>query len=108
MHGMAGPEMNGPEERALPPEYPDLAVVGWLRSEDIEFADMHIRLTITPGDRLVQLWELLDGHPVHWLGNAFRIDAEPPAIRLNHSYESRFNRHQREALARTCAKFWKS
>jgi hypothetical protein len=108
MHGMAGPDMNGPEERALPAGYPDLAVVGWLRSEDIESAGIHIRLTVTPGEKIVQMWELVEGHPVRWLGNVFRVDAEPPALYLNHSYESRLTRPQRDALARTGAKFWKS
>lgn len=108
MHGMAGPDMNGPDEPALPAGYPDLAVVGWLRSEEIEFAGFHIRLTVTPGDKIVQLWEMADGHPVHWLGNVFRVESEPPALKLNYRYEPRFGRSQRDALARTGAKFWKT
>jgi hypothetical protein len=99
--------MNG-SETSLPSGYPDPETVGWLRAEDIEFLDFHIRMTITPGDRIVQLWELEEGRPVRWIGNVFRIDSEPPWLRLTHQYERRFNRSQRESLARLGAKFWKS
>ena len=75
--------------------------------EDFEFAGLHIRMTITPGERIVQLWELIDGHPVRWLGNVFRIDSEPPVLKLNYRYETVFSRMQRDVLARTGAKFWK-
>ncbi|HEX2143334.1 MAG TPA: hypothetical protein VHG10_02380 [Glycomyces sp.] len=98
--------MSGPNEPTLPGGYPDPAV-GWARMEDLEFADFHIRMTITPGERIVQLWELADGHPVHWFGNVFRIDSEPPVLKVNYRYESRLSRAQRDLLARTGAKFWK-
>lgn len=107
MHGMAGPEMSGTDEAPLPGGYPDPAVVGWARIDDLEIADLHIRMTITPGERIVQLWELVDGHPVCWLGNVFRIDSEPPVLYLNYRFESHLSRAQRDVLARTGAKFWK-
>lgn len=107
MDGMAGPDMSGTDEPSLPGGYPDPAVIGWVRTEDLEFAGLHVRMTITPGERLVQLWELADGHPVRWLGNVFRIDAEPPVLRLNYPYEAKFSRSRRDALARAGAKFWK-
>jgi len=100
--------MDGPDERPLPGGYPDPAAVGWLRAEDSEFAGLHMRMTITPGENLVQLWELDDGHPVRWIGNVFRVNSEPPALYLNYSYESRISRAQRDILARDGAKFWKS
>ena len=107
MDEMAGPDMSGTESPSLPDGYPDPAVTGWARVEDLEFAGFHIRMTITPGERLVQLWELVDGHPVRWLGLVFRVDSEPPVLRLNYPFERRFSRSQREILARTGAKFWK-
>ncbi|MCD0442901.1 hypothetical protein LO763_04585 [Glycomyces sp. A-F 0318] len=100
--------MNGPDEPALPAKYPDPAVVGWIRSEEIEFEGLHIRLTVTPGEKIVQLWELVDGHPVRWLGNVFRVESEPPALSLNHRYQSRIKHSRRDALARAGVKFWKS
>lgn len=108
MHGMAGPEMSGTDERPLPSGYPDAAVVGWVRAEDSEFAGIPIRMTVSPGDRIVQVWETDDGHPILWLGNIFRVDSEPPGLYLNHRYDRRLNRVQRDALARAGAKFWKS
>jgi hypothetical protein len=107
MHGMAGPDMSGPDDASLPGGYPDPEVVGWARIEDLEFEGFHIRMTITPGERIVQLWELVDGHPVRWFGNVFRIDSEPPVLYVNYRYESRLNRAQRDVLARAGAKFWK-
>lgn len=106
MHGMAGPDMSGNDEPSLPGGYPDPAV-DWARTEDVELAGFHIRMTITPGDRIVQLWELVDGHPVRWFGNIFRIDAEPPVLYPNYRYEKQLSRAQRDVLARTGAKFWK-
>jgi hypothetical protein len=103
---MAGPDMSGTEPTSLPDGYPDPAVT-WARTEDLEFVGLHIRMTITPGERLVQLWELVDGHPVRWLGLVYRIDAEPPGLRLNYPFEPHFSRAQRDVLARTGAKFWK-
>ncbi|THV25962.1 hypothetical protein [Glycomyces paridis] len=100
--------MSGSDTPPLPGGYPDPAVVGWIRSDDIEFAGFHIRLTITPGSRIVELWITEDGHPVVWLGNAHRVDSEPPGLHVNHSYSKQFNRAQRDALAREAAKFWKS
>jgi hypothetical protein len=107
MHGMAGPDMSGPDEAPLPEGYPDPAVIGWSRTEDLEFAGLHIRMTITPGERIVQLWELVDGRPVHWFGNVFRVDSEPPQLRVYYPYEKRLGRAQRDVLARAGAKFWK-
>lgn len=107
MHGMAGPGMYVPET-PLPSGYPDPEAVGWLRAEEIEFLDLHIRMTVTPGERIVQLWELSAGHPVRWIGNVFRIDSEPPGLYLNYKYERTFSRSQRDSLARLGAKFWKS
>ncbi|MCD0445896.1 hypothetical protein LO763_19995 [Glycomyces sp. A-F 0318] len=106
-HETATPDMSDPEERALPATYPDPAIIGWIRSEDIEAADIHLRMTITPGDKLVQLWELDGDHPVRWLGNVFRIDAELPVVRLHYRYASRFDRAQHERIARAAARFWK-
>jgi hypothetical protein len=107
MQGMAGPDMSGRDEVSLPDGYPDPEVVGWARTEDLEFAGLHMRMTITPGDRIVQLWELVDGHPVRWLGNVFRVESEPPVLKLNYRYETQLNRAQRDVVARTGAKFWK-
>ncbi|MEU6860605.1 hypothetical protein AB0B28_17245 [Glycomyces sp. NPDC046736] len=100
--------MNASEAPQPPSGYPDASVVGWVRTEDVESAGLHIRMTIAPADRIVQLWELEDGHPVLWLGNAFRIESEPPGLYLNHRYEARLSRGQRDLLARAAAKFWKS
>ncbi|GAA2310174.1 hypothetical protein GCM10009853_079560 [Glycomyces scopariae] len=99
--------MNGPDN-PLPSGYPDPEAVGWLRTDEIEFLELHIRMTITPGERIVQLWQLADGHPVSWIGNVFRIDSEPPGLYLNHKFETTLNRPQRDSLARLAAKFWKS
>jgi hypothetical protein len=107
MHEMAGPDMSGIEAPSLPDGYPDPAVVGRARTEDLEFAGLHIRMTIAPGERLVRLWELVDGHPVRWLGIVFRVDSEPPVLRLGHPFESRVSRPRRDDLARIGAKFWK-
>ncbi|MDN3242688.1 hypothetical protein [Glycomyces tritici] len=100
--------MSEHDEVSLPDGYPDPEVVGWARTEELEFAGLHMRMTITPGDRIVQLWELVDGHPVRWLGNVFRVESEPPVLKLNYRYEAHFSRAQRDVLARTGAKFWKS
>ena len=108
MHGTAGPEMNGPDEPTLPHGYPDASAGIWIRYEDIEFAGAPIRFTVNHGDRIVQIWEMVDGHPVRWVGNVFRVEAEPPALYLNHSYEVRLSRTQRDELARSGVKFFKS
>ncbi|SDD06001.1 hypothetical protein [Glycomyces harbinensis] len=100
--------MDGPDETAMPSGYPDPAVLGWVRSEDIESAGIHIRFTVNPGDKIVQMWELVDGRPARWLGNVYRVDAPIPSLYLNYHYEKRFKRLQREALALAGAKFWKS
>ncbi|MEU6250766.1 hypothetical protein [Glycomyces sp. NPDC047010] len=99
--------MSGPEH-PMPSGYPDPETVGWLRTEEIEFLELHIRMTITPGERIVQLWELKGDRPVSWIGNVFRIDSEPPGLYLNHKHEKGLSRPQRDALARIAAKFWKS
>jgi hypothetical protein len=104
---MAGPDMSGIDERPLPGGYPDPEEFGWARIEDLEFAGLHIRMTITPGERIVQLWELEEDHPVRWLGNVFRVESEPPVLYVNYRYEKHLSRAQRDALARTGAKFWK-
>lgn len=104
---MAGPEMSGHDEGPLPDGYPDPEAAGWARYEDIEFAGLHIRMTITPGDRIVQLWELVDDRPVRWMGNVFRVESEPPVLKLNFRFESHFDRAQRDGLARVGVKFWK-
>ena len=99
--------MNGPEA-ALPSGYPDSETIG-LRTKEIEFEGLHIRMTMTPAVSIVQLWELADGHPVRWIGNAFRFDSKlPPCLYLAHRYEPVFARAQREDLARLAAKYWKS
>ncbi|GAA2305107.1 hypothetical protein GCM10009853_072720 [Glycomyces scopariae] len=100
--------MTGPDERTPPPGYPDLDEIGWLRSEEIQYLGLQIRMTVTPGERVVQLWELEEGHPVSWIGNVFRIDAQPPCLYLNYRYERLFTRTQREPLAQLGARFWKS
>ncbi|MFG3342205.1 hypothetical protein [Glycomyces sp. NPDC048151] len=64
-------------------------------------------MTITPGDRIVQLWELVDDHPVRWLGNVFRVESEPPVLYLNFRFGTQIGYAQRDALARAGAKFWK-
>lgn len=103
---MTGPQPH--DDRSLPAGYPDLEKVGWIRESDIEFAGLALRLTINPGERTVQVWELEEGHPIQWLGNAFRLDSEPPGLYLNYKYEQRLTRPQRDALAHLAAKFWKS
>ncbi|MEU6246085.1 hypothetical protein [Glycomyces sp. NPDC047010] len=100
--------MTGPNEHPLPVGYPDLDAIGWLRVEEIDYLGLAIRMTVTPGERTVQLWELEGGRPVEWIGNVFRIDAEPPCLHLNYKYERILTRAQREPLARLGAKFWKS
>ncbi len=106
MHGLAGPPMSRPTEHELPSGYPDAA--DWVRAEDIEFGGLPIRMTVAPGERIVELWELREGRPVQWLGNVFRVDAEPPCVYLNHTYERRLHPNDRAALARRGARFWKS
>lgn len=108
MHGLAGPEMSRPTGPELPSGYPDPANASWVRTEDIEFDGLSIRMTVAPGERIVELWELEDGHPRQWFGHVFRVDAEPPNIRLNYAYERRFDRTDRIELAHLGAKFWKS
>lgn len=98
--------MNGPDT-PLPSGYPDSETIG-LRIEEIEFEGLRIRMTMTHGIRIIQLWELEDGHPVGWIGNVFRIDSEPPCIYLGHRYEAVLARPERHALARLTAKYWKS
>lgn len=100
--------MSGSDEAPLPKSYPDPDQVGWIREEDLELDGLHIRMTITPGDRIVQLWELGPEGPVRWMGNVFRIDAEPPAIYLNYAFEKAMKRARREALVLEAAKFWKT
>jgi hypothetical protein len=100
------PGLNGPET-ALPSGYPDSETIG-LRTREIEFDGLHIRMTMTHSVRIVQLWELVDGRPASWIGNVFRLDSElPPCIYLAHRYESVLDRSQRDALARLAAKHWK-
>jgi hypothetical protein len=99
--------MDGPDKPPLPQGYPDPDTVGWARTDDLEVHDLHIRMTITPGERIVQLWDLQDGHPVRWFGNAFRLESEPPVLYLNYRYDPLLTRSQRDQLARTAAKFWK-
>jgi hypothetical protein len=99
--------LNGPET-ALPSGYPDSETIG-LRTKEIEFEGLHIRMTMTPAVRIVQLWELAGGHPVRWIGNVFRLDSKlPPCLYLAHRYESVFGRDRREALAGLAARYWKS
>lgn len=94
--------------RPLPDKYPDEAKVGPFRRKDIEYLALPVRMTITPGEVNVALWELNDGHPVQWIGVVFRIDAEPPGIYLNFKYTQRFTWPQRDELARLAAEFWMS
>jgi hypothetical protein len=98
--------LNG-SETALPSGYPDYDTVG-LRVKETEFHGLHIRMTMTRSIRIVQLWELVDGQPVRWIGNVFRLDSEPPCLYLAHRYESVLARPERDALARIAAKVWKS
>ncbi|MDA1358367.1 hypothetical protein O1R50_01970 [Glycomyces luteolus] len=97
--------MNGPDNPPLS-GYPDAETIG-LRIEEIEFEGLHIRMTMTRAIRIVQLWEMVDGQPVGWIGNVFRIDSEPPCIYLGHRYEAVLARPERHALARLAAKRWK-
>jgi hypothetical protein len=106
MHGLAGPPMSRPTGHELPKGYP--AAPEWVRTEDLEFGGRSIRMTVTPGDRIVELWELSEGRPVQWLGNVFRVDSEPPCVYLNHTYERHLPPAERAALARIGARFWKS
>lgn len=99
--------MSARDEGSLPDGYPDPEVLGWARIDDFEFAGLHIRMTITPGDKIVQVWELEDGRPVTWIGNVFRVDSEPPILYANYHYEKRLSRSERDVIARTGAKFWK-
>jgi hypothetical protein len=98
--------MSRSTEKELPSGYPDPA--GWVRTEDLEFGGISIRMTVAPGERIVELWELEDGRPRQWLGHVFRVDADPPVVRLHHRYEQRLKPAERIALARVGAKFWKS
>lgn len=91
-----------------PSTYPDPEVVPWMRTDDIEFCGLHIRMTIEPGDRIVKLWALERGHPVRWLANAFRLEAVTPCLRLSCKYEQAIPRRSRDVLAATAAAFWKS
>ncbi|WP_146148194.1 hypothetical protein [Glycomyces artemisiae] len=100
--------MSGPEN-PMPDGYPDAEALGWLRTADIEYLGVHIRMTIKPNDRIVELWELDGGRPARWLGNVFRIDAALPGLYLNHKFEAVLkSRTQRDGLAHIAAKFWKS
>ncbi len=108
MHGLADSKMSRPTGRELPTGYPDPSTAGWIRTDDLEFGGLSIRMTVAPGERLVELWELEDGHPRQWLGHVFRLDSEPPVVRLNYVYERRLKPAERIALARLGAKFWKS
>ncbi|MFB9661575.1 hypothetical protein ACFQS3_02530 [Glycomyces mayteni] len=94
--------------KELPSTYPDAEKIGWIRSEDIEHCGLSLRMTITPGDRVVQLWELVDDWPVKWFGNAFRIHADQPGLYLNYEYSQRLTLRQKDSLARVAAKFWMS
>jgi hypothetical protein len=99
----------GPDDPPLPDSYPDPDVVTWLRWADIEYLGLPIRMTVIPGERVIELWELVDKHPVRWMGNVFRIEAIVPLLYLNHKYEQAIPRRaQRDALARIAADFWKS
>lgn len=101
------PAMPG-STRPLPDGFPDAEKVGRFRLKDFEVFGLRIRMTISPGDSIVALWELEDGHPISWIGTVFRIDAEPPGIRLNHKYEHRLSWPQRHTLARLASEFWMS
>ncbi|NUQ90820.1 MAG: hypothetical protein HOQ43_20440 [Glycomyces artemisiae] len=66
-------------------------------------------MTIKPNDRIVEMWELEDGHPARWVGNVFRIDASTPGLYLNHKIEAVLKtRQQRDGLAHLAVEFWKS
>lgn len=106
MQGLAGPDMSRPSEQGLPTGYPDPA--DWVRTEDLELGGIHVRMTVAPGDRIVELWELEDGKPREWLGHVFRVDSEPPCLRLAFAYEQRLKTSARMFLAREGARFWKS
>lgn len=108
MQRLAGPDMSRPTRPRLPNGYPDPSSSGWVRTEDAEIAGIHIRMTVAPGDRIVELWELVDDEPVRWVGNVYRVDAEPPCVYLNHLFERRLKRAEADQLARVGAKFWKS
>jgi hypothetical protein len=97
-----------PDTRPLPDRYPDAATVGRFRLKDIEIVDLHLRMTITPGESTVALWELEDAHPTMWVATVFRVGAPRPAIYLNHKYERRLTWPQRHELARLAAEFWMS
>lgn len=110
---MTGPEQPAKAEATtappLPEGYPDPDVIDWVRTEEIEFLGLHIRMTITPGANIVQLWELDDGRPVGWMGNAFRVHADTPCLRVSNKYRHVLPRvPQQDALAKRAATFWKS
>ncbi|MCC3762615.1 hypothetical protein K3N28_05965 [Glycomyces sp. TRM65418] len=94
--------------RPLPERYPDAEKVGRFRLKDLEIFGLRIRMTITPGETTVALWELEEGHPSMWISTVFRIDAEPPVIRVSHKYEDRLTWPQRHTLARLASEFWMS
>lgn len=94
--------------RKAPNGYPDPTDSGWVRTEDFEVAGFHVRLTASPGEKTVGVWEMVDGSPGRWFGNIFRMDSKSPASYLNYEFEKHLRRSDRDTLVSRAAKFWKS
>ncbi|SDD30703.1 hypothetical protein [Glycomyces harbinensis] len=91
---------------ALPEGYPDSTSGGLVRVSDIEFLEFELRMTLTLGERFVQIWELEEGVPARWFGNAFRVHTDAPGLYLSYEYDQALDRYQRDRLAGIAAKFW--
>ncbi|WP_460544585.1 hypothetical protein [Glycomyces halotolerans] len=100
--------MSRPTRSTAPKGYPDPTNSGWVRTEDLEFSGFHIRLTAAPGEKIVEVWELVDGEPSRWFGNVIRMDARSPSSYLNFEFEKRLTRAERDSLIARATKFWKS
>ncbi len=105
MQGLAGAPMSRPK---APSGYPDPTDSGWVRTEDLEIAGHHIRLTVSPGEKTVGVWELVDGAPGRWFGNVIRMDSNSPSSYLNFEFEKHLRRSDRDSLISRATKFWKS
>ncbi|WP_157930412.1 hypothetical protein [Glycomyces xiaoerkulensis] len=88
--------------------YPDPTNSGWVRTEELEVSGFHIRMTVAPGEKIVELWELVDGEPGRWFGNVFRLDTKTPSHYLNYELDKHLGRAEREMLVSRASKFWKS
>ncbi|THV33611.1 hypothetical protein [Glycomyces buryatensis] len=100
--------MSRPTPPSRPRGYPDPSSAGWIRIEDLQIADLNLRMTTAITDQIVQIWDLNDGEPTRWVGNVFRIDTRAPCLYLNYVYEKRFSQVDADHLTSTAVKFWQS